>query len=262
MRVIGIVLVRNEDLFIEWSIRNILEFCDEILIADHQSTDGTSKILQRLKAEFPEKLRYHSIKHPRESHQLIRHYAGSQSWIFGVDGDEIYDPAGLKKFREQLVAGKFSDMWAIFGNVLNVKTLDQENDTATGFLAPPCRSMTKLYNFSAIYDWSGNCLERLHGGNIAFRAGFSEAQRNDYHKATAWEESLFRCLHLCFLKRSTLDSADKPRLNIMDKYAWNVEKVVQKIAQFFNPKAPQNWKEEKYARGESSTVDISNFVSR
>ena len=33
--------------------------------------------------------------------------------------------------------------------------------------------MTKLYNFNAIESWDGYTPERLHGGNVRFRAGFA-----------------------------------------------------------------------------------------
>ncbi|MEO8206065.1 MAG: glycosyltransferase family 2 protein, partial [Chthoniobacterales bacterium] len=188
----GITLVRNEDIFIEWSVRNALPFCDEFILADHQSSDGTPEILQRLAAEFPDKIRHHRIHHPRESHELLRPYMDSDCWIFGVDGDEIYDPIGLSKFRDELERGAFKDTWVLFGNVLNVKSLALPDRKASGHLAPPCRSMTKLYNFSAIKDWKGNCLERLHGGEIIFHAGFDESNRTDYYKVTPWEQSVFR----------------------------------------------------------------------
>ncbi|MEO6054674.1 MAG: hypothetical protein ABIP97_11730 [Chthoniobacterales bacterium] len=260
MRVIGIILVRDEDLFVEWSVRNVIAFCDELIIADHHSRDRTPEILQNLAAEFPDKIRYHQILHPRESHELIRPYANSDCWIFGIDGDEIYDPRGLAKFRAELDRGTFRDTWVLFGNVLNVKVLDLPDRKASGHLAPPCRSMTKLYNFSAIKDWTGNCLERLHGGEIIFHPGFDETKRTDYYKTVPWEQSPFRCLHLCFLKRSSLDQLGRPRLNIMDKYAWNAEKVFHKISHILRGRTPTSWKEEKYARGELVTLDINAFV--
>ena len=36
-----VVLVRNEDLYVEQAIRNVAAFCDRIHVADHMSTDGT-----------------------------------------------------------------------------------------------------------------------------------------------------------------------------------------------------------------------------
>ncbi len=48
MQVVGVVLVRNEDVFVEQAIRNIAAFCDRIYAVDHLSTDLTPEILRRL----------------------------------------------------------------------------------------------------------------------------------------------------------------------------------------------------------------------
>ena len=115
----------------------------------------------------------------------------------GVDGDEVYDPTGLKRFRKCLLEGHFDDQWALFGNVVNCVELDSKRKKAIGYLSPPSRSMTKLFNFSALESWHGPC-ERLHGGEKQFRVGFGESQRFSVNEHNMWHESPFRCLHLLF----------------------------------------------------------------
>jgi len=251
MRIIGIMLLRNEDLYVEQALRNAMPFCDEIHVADHLSQDGTPRILERMRLEFPDKIKLHSVGHSRESHEIIRPYAGSDTWIFGVDGDEIYDPVGLARFRKILENGAYAGQWAIFGNVLNVRSWDTLRQIAQGHLAPPCRSMTKLYNFRLISDWRGRgCIERLHGGKISFLPGFNESLRTDLHQEYPWEDANFRCLHLCFLKRSSLDAAGSPpRQNIMDRNAWTVGKVVTKLRGLLTGRPALDWKEQRYGRG-------------
>lgn len=251
MRIVGIMLVRNEDLFVEQALRNVLPFCDEMLIADNRSTDGTGEILQVLEREFPGKLRRRVIKDTAESHEMIRPYAGTDTWVFGVDGDEIYDPAGLVAFRETLASGKYDGQWVLFGNVLNVRRWDREAGTAFGHLAPPCRSMTKLYNFRLISDWSGRgCIERLHGGTIEFQPGYDEKLRCELHRESSWDEAAFRCLHLCFLRRSSQDAPDiAPRQNIMDRRAWTLGKLLTKAKALLAGQRAPDWKEDRYARG-------------
>jgi len=257
MQVVGIVLVQNEERFLEVAIRNSIGFCDRMICVDNGSRDATSGILARLNREFGTKLEVHRASHPRLSHELIRPLAGTDTWIFGVDGDEIYDPAGLSRFRKELESGVFDKHWVVFGNVLNVTEL--EEIAAAGHLAPPCRSMTKLYNFAAITDWSGNCVERLHGGTIHFRDGFSEKSRFAYHEEHPWDESDYRCLHLCFLPRSSLDTEGRPRENIMDRHAWSFSKLRDKIGARLRGKQPQNWKQEKYARGPVVEKSVQEF---
>ncbi len=252
------MLVRDEDRFIERALRNVVEFCDEVLVCDHASRDATPGILAGLAEEFGAKLRVRRARQPGESHEMIQPYAGAAAWIFGVDGDEIYDPAALARFRARLARGEFDRWWTVFGNVLNVTRL--EDGFASGHLAPPCRSMTKLYNFAAIDAWDGPCVERLHGGTIRFREGFDATLRCDLHNQAAWEESDFRCLHLCFLDRSSIDPAGGgPRGNIMDRHAWDAGKIAAKVRGLVSGRAPANWKQEKYARGPVVTKPSGAF---
>lgn len=212
-QIIAIVLIKNEDLFIEAVLRNILDFCDHIFVCDHHSTDGTPAILRRLTTEQP-KLECRVVDHPSESHDLIAGYAGSPTWVFGVDGDEVYDPAGLRRLRTDILAGQYNSSFKVLGNALNICKLDRLQHIARGYLAPPCRSMTKLYNFGAIAAWPPPCPERLHGGQITFQPGYGEQAVRQLHHEYTWEQSPFRCLHLCFTHRSSLDTRRDAKVKI------------------------------------------------
>ena len=212
-RIVAVVLIRNEDLFIERVIRNVLDFCDRIHVADHRSTDGTGGIVRRLAAEHPT-IEYRVVDHPSESHDMIAGYAGTPTWVMGVDGDEVYDPERLARLRPELMAGKYDGTFKLLGNVLNVRRLDHERQVACGYLAPPCRSMVKLYNFNAIEAWPPPCPERLHGGAITYRPGYGEHAVRALHDELDWDQTPLRCLHLCFIHRSSGDlrRGDKVRI--------------------------------------------------
>lgn len=262
MRVVGIVLVRDEDRFVARALRNVVEFCDELIVVDNESRDGTAAEIERVRVGFPDKVRVVRTRDTGESHALIRPFAGTKTWIFGVDGDEIYDPAGLARLRVRLEQGEFDRWWVVFGNVLNVKTLAPDFSTATGHLAPPCRSMTKLYNFAAIDNWSGRIVERLHGGEVAFREGFDETLRLGLHETLSWEASDFRCLHLCFLSRSSLDPENAPpRRNIMDRHSRSIAKVWNRTVAAITGQRARDWKDEKYARGPRVEKPVGEFFS-
>ena len=71
----------------------------------------------------------------------------------------------------------------ILGNVLNCITFNPAIGQAGGYLAPPCRSMTKLYNFNAIESWAGPCPERLHGGDgirVGYEGGFDPPLEREF----------------------------------------------------------------------------------
>ena len=257
-RIVGILLVRNEETYVSSAVRNAAGFCDEFLLCDHRSSDRTPQILEALAAQHPN-ARVHRINHPRESHQLIKDRAGTKSWIFGVDGDEIYDPEGLRRMRARILAGEFERSWVLFGNVLNVTKFVPERAEVRGHLAPPCRSMTKLYNFAAIESWDGDCVERLHGGDPVFRRGFAAGDRRYLHEETPWDESDLRCLHLCFLPRSSAVS-ESTRSNIMETYGrGRFGRIVAHISGFFGANRRSRWKNEKYRRGPEVTTDLRPF---
>jgi len=266
IQIIGILLVRNEDLFFEQVVINILGFCDRVIIADHRSRDNTGEIGRMYAQRYPH-VAYHRINSASMSHEMIKGYAGKNIWVFGVDGDELYDPEGLRPMRKKLLSGVFQNQWMILGNVLNVVNLDRAKMTADGYLAPPCRSMTKLYNFSAIKYWNGLCEERLHGGSIQFKKGFGKSLRYELFHTLSWEKSYFRCLHLCFLPRSSREVRVGKELylrrNIAEKTSQNLyEKGRYLLGRLIGKREDSQLKREKYMRGNLSTHGVQSFFRR
>jgi len=266
-RIVGIVLVKNEDLYVEQVLRNIFFFCDEIIVADNLSSDATAEKVKQLCAGDG-KLTYHSIGHPGESHELISGFAATQTWVFAVDGDELYDPSGLAELRRKISAGDFDDWWMLLGNVLHCTEFNHKEGYALGHLTPPCRSMTKLYNFSKINYWKGPCPERLHGGDISFKKGYSMAHRLLLYEQMDWESSFFRCLHFCFLPRSSKDVAEAGRAfirkNISDKNAETIlSRLLAALPVKLGGRKESFYKREVYMRGPSvKKVTAAFFPAR
>jgi glycosyltransferase involved in cell wall biosynthesis len=263
-KIIGITLVKNEDIFVERAVRNALDFCDRLIIADNYSTDGTYEIASKLAAEFPDKIELKRITDTRESHFLISGFAGSRSWIFAVDGDEIYDPVGLKRMREELLAGKYDESWLVFGNVLNCTAIDPEAGTAAGHLAPPCRSMTKLFNFGIIESWDGAVTHVLANGTIKFKPGYDASRRLNLHEQYSWDEAHYRCLHTCFVPRSSLDQGSGlARPNVSENRRNGVTATFRKMVnRLLGRPNVSEWKMEKYARGPLVTIDARSFFPK
>ena len=260
--IVGIVLVRNEDLFVERAVRNIASFCDSLILCEHGSTDGTLGVLEELVCDLPH-AELHRIKHPSESHDLLKPFAGTRTWIFAVDGDEIYDPERLQGFRSRILTGEFDHIWRMKGNVLHCTAIAPDYSTASGFMSPPSRSMTKLYNFGAITAWDGNVVERLHGGNICFKPGFHDLVKKNFHESVGWKETPFRCLHLCFLPRSSRDewrSNPSQRQNIQEIYGGGIPGKIRRFASRVLKRRPASlWKQEYYRMGSIETIDAKPF---
>jgi hypothetical protein len=265
-QIVGIVLVHNEDVFVERAIRNVAEFCDRIHAVDHVSTDRTWDVLRALELEY-DHLDARREHHAAESHKLVEGYAGSDTWVFGVDGDELYDPARLRGFREELLAGAHAGAFKVASNVLNCVELDGERQRASGYLSPPSRSITKLYNFATLDSWTSDGAERLHGGKIVFRPGYDEHAVDNIGERSSWDESPLRCLHVCFLRRSTRDpersGASPTGRPILEETAlqdrsWR-GRVKRSLRRRGPPPEVSAWKQEKYMRGEVVSVDASPF---
>src|SRR5262245_9687604 len=171
MQFVGVFLVRNEDMFLERSIRNVAAFCDRIFVVDHMSNDSTAEILRGLAGDF-DHVSVHRSHDAADSHRAVEPFAGTETWVLGVDGDELYDPDALAGLRVQLDDGAHADVFRLKGHVLNCDELDDGSGLAAGFLAPPSRPVTKLFNMAAVDSWTG-CLERLHDGAVTFREGFA-----------------------------------------------------------------------------------------
>jgi hypothetical protein len=264
-QIVGIVLVRNEDLFVEQAIRNAAVFCDMLHVADHMSTDRTWTVVRRVARELPIHHDIRRLGDARRSHRLVEGYAGTATWVFGVDGDELYDAAGLRLLREELLAGTYDRLFRIKSNVLNCVALDDARSQASGYLAPPSRSITKLYNFSAIESWVG-CHERLHGGTIVFRDGYEFESVAHLGRRYPWEQSPFRCLHTCFLRRSSRDPANtsgRPNLEDHRIYRRTRFPLFDRIAHTALGKRSRpehsSWKDDRYRRGPLVTRDATPF---
>jgi glycosyltransferase involved in cell wall biosynthesis len=260
-QIVGIVLVRNEDRFVRQSVTNILSFCDRVLLVDNGSRDQTPVILKELALSDPGKISFHVIRHPRESHDLLKPYPGTPTWVFGVDGDEIYDSERLGLFRSRLLTGEFNQHWMIKGNVHHCDYLDVQEGIAKGYATPPGRSITKLYNFAAIRSWNGNTPERLHGGNPDFLPEYHDQMKRQLQNEYNWEESPLRCLHLCFLSRSSLDGPKSgSRENIMETYEGGWTNRAKRFLRKLQGRPERSdWKRDRYARGERSKVSTSPF---
>jgi glycosyltransferase involved in cell wall biosynthesis len=269
--IIGSVLVRNEDVFVEQAIRNVADFCDRIHVVDHASDDRTWEIVRSLAQEF-DHVDARRSRNSAAAQRLIEPYTGKKAWVIGVDGDELYDPEGLGQLRRDLLEGGHADVFRLKAHVLNCEALDKAARRASGWLAPPSRPVTKLFNLGAVESWSGSP-DPLQGGHIDFRPGYHWESRRDLADDTTWETDPLRCLHVCFVRRSSRDVADagRGRPNLDESRAFDRGPIGSARRLVRRPQPPpqirelerqgKNWKREWYARGERVTVDSTPFFA-
>ncbi|MDP3317431.1 MAG: glycosyltransferase family A protein [Devosia sp.] len=217
-RIVGIVLVRNEENFVTWAIQNAIDFVDEMLVIDNMSGDATATRLAALAARHP-KIRVIKDSQPDRTNRHLQSCIGEDVWVFGLDGDEIYDRDGLSRMRGRVLAGEFARCWSVFGRSLHATVVDLDAGHATGYVSPPAASATKLYNFAIIDSWHPNT-QRLHG-RPALKPGYDFADGATVDPGATWTASDFRNLHMCFFPRSSLE-ATEVRANITDRSFRNV----------------------------------------
>ena len=262
--------MRNEDVHVERAIRNVADVCDRIHVLDYLSDDRTPAILARLSSELGHVVVRRSAN-AGDSHRELEPYVGTPTWVLVVDGDCLFDPAGLGRLRGALLDGAHRDAFRVRAHVLHCDRLDVESRAASGFMAPPSRPIVQLFNFGALESWTG-CPERVHGGTPVFRAGYDWQRVDDLTETATWDDDPLRLLHVCFLRRSSLDGSQwaqgRANLNEEGTYrrglAGRLRRVVRRPG--LDPRVREarregrNWKQDKYRRGPRVEVDALPFA--
>lgn len=257
----GIALLKNEEYFTFWSIASAVEFCDEFIVVDNESTDRTPEKVEVLRAIFP-RITVHRAADPNTSHRYVEEFAGKDVWVFGVDGDEVYDPEGLARLRPRILGGEFDAWWRLDGHMLHAASVDLDGGTADGFSTPSSPSGTKLFNFRALESWREPARERLHGHSMQFRRGWSGDDILRLFERAPWDGCDLRCLHLCFFPRTSIDDlAPAHRPNPSDLRARGIRKAHTLLKNFLARPFSRDatYKTRRYRRGPLVTADISAF---
>jgi hypothetical protein len=255
-RLVGIALVRDEDVFVDRAVRNALGACDEFVLVDHRSRDETPRILAAIRHDFPDKVSLYRVRRAGEANVFLRPFVGEPVWVLAVDGDDLYEPERLIRLRERLFRGEFDSVLSVKGNTLHCTALDAVAGTASGYLSPPARSITKLQNFAAIESWAGTAVEHLYGGDRRLKPAFEHKPVRVLGDDFSWTDSPFRCLHVCFLPRSSRQPLLLARRSVIESLGYGrLERlratVVTKLGR--PPQSP--WKLDKYRQGDLVTVD-------
>lgn len=254
------MLVRNEDFLAPWALANALPACDEFLVLDNGSDDCTAEALAAA-ARAEARIKVVSVPDAYDTHRFIEPWAREECWVLGVDGDEIFDPAGLAAIRPRLLSGAFDEWWRLSFRTVHLWTLDLEKGRGRGFDSPPNRTMSKIFNFSAIDAWDQGRHERLHGKNIAFRPGY-DGQRL-FPVTREWDAAPLRMLHLCFMPRSSRgpDAVSVPNpseLRKARKPLRRIRDMLYALAGVHPPVRP-DYKQRHYGQGRLIEVDVSGF---
>lgn len=245
MQVVGVCLFKNEEIFLERSLYNVAQFCDKIFLLDNNSTDSSNAIARAFVQNVPH-AELAVVQNAMDTHKYFSHYANTDTWLFAVDGDEIYDPEGLRRFRTRMESGEFDKYWLIKGHTLHTLALDFMNSgNALGFPSPPNLPATKLFNSRLIYSWH-QVTERLHGEAMVFKPGYNRRMRCFLNETEEWDANDLHMLHTCFMPRTHLELSYPRKLRRQSPPA-------EKRPRF------QTWKQRAYGAGEIMEVPLAPF---
>lgn len=100
MKVWAYTVVRNEALLMPFWLRHYRAFCDQMIVYDDQSDDGTAEIVARSGAvlrDYPES-GFDDMAMVALANQTYREARGKADWIIWVDADEfLYHPQILER---------------------------------------------------------------------------------------------------------------------------------------------------------------------
>jgi len=206
-KIIGLMMIKNEDRFVATALEKALPFVDHMIVLDTGSCDETIYKITPLLASARCSSEVHIGVDLIDTHDFVQPYIGKPIWLFGVDGDEIYDTVGLMRIRKRLLAGVYEAVHQIRGWYVHVESdnVSQESDrrTVQGYFGPPAPSHTKLYNCANILKWPND-----HTAGV-FDCDTRETAKAavSFVESKTWSESQLRCIHMKRLIRSSLQNS-------------------------------------------------------
>lgn len=119
----GNSIVKNEDKFIWFAIKSVVDFLDKILIFDTGSTDKTVDIIKLLQNEYPDKIIFEQKWEVNpvgltKLRQVMLSKTKSD-WLLLLDGDEVWWSDSIKKVISK-IKEQDNDYYAFVNPVINL----------------------------------------------------------------------------------------------------------------------------------------------
>src|SRR3989344_9526722 len=101
MKISAHTIVKNEERYIWFAIKSIIEFVDIAHVWDTGSSDKTPRIIERLIKLHPNKIKYKQLgnitldQFPYARQQMVQE--DNSDWFIILDGDEVWWRQGVTK---------------------------------------------------------------------------------------------------------------------------------------------------------------------
>lgn len=101
MKITAHTLVKNEQRYLWYAVTSVIDYMDQVLLWDTDSTDKTMDIIKALRKKYGKKISFRQIGKvdvdgfTKVRQQMIEETKGD--WVFILDGDEVWWEDGIKK---------------------------------------------------------------------------------------------------------------------------------------------------------------------
>lgn len=123
MTIWGNTIVKNEDRYIWFAIKSVIDYLDKILIWDTGSDDDTVSIIKLLQKQYPKKIEFKeigSVDAASMTQLRQKMLDGTKSdWFIIIDGDEIWWEKSMREILE-VINTKGDGLNAIVTPVINL----------------------------------------------------------------------------------------------------------------------------------------------
>ncbi|HSR89226.1 MAG TPA: glycosyltransferase family 2 protein [Candidatus Udaeobacter sp.] len=104
-------IIKNEENFVGYAIKSVIDFVDTVLVFDTGSTDKTVNIVQGLIKEYPNKIIFEEkgecdkIRHTQLHQEMVDRT--KTDWFMILDGDEVWTKRAMEEVKEIIEKGSF-----------------------------------------------------------------------------------------------------------------------------------------------------------
>jgi len=100
--VAAVLLVKNEEDVIDYTIRHLLAHVDHIIVADNMSTDGTREILESHPVEIVTDREVGYYQSKKTTDLAVKAMRAGFNWVLPCDADELWYPRDERPIRDYL----------------------------------------------------------------------------------------------------------------------------------------------------------------
>ncbi len=196
-------LVKNEENFVGFAIRSVIDYVDQMIVFDTGSTDKTVVIIEELAKQYPDKIIFEEkgpcdkIRHTQLRQEMLERT--TTDWFMVLDGDEVWTKRGMEEacalIREQSDLIFIAvDIYLPVGDIFhdhNRKLVEKINGIKS-------LELTRFYRKQPGLNWQGAFGEWLY--NNEGKLVWYDPSQGKSLKNRFW--------HMTHLERSSLDGND------------------------------------------------------